>query len=115
MSAFDPKRTVLNSNFIRSRWRKPIRCPNEAVAIAKTGATLDERDTLIRFMYGRALLARKSYSEALGELEIAAELNPNLAVVYCGLGDSLAYEGRIEEAVPYFQRAIDLSPHDPLL
>jgi len=50
MSAFDPKRTVLNSNFIRSRWRKPIRCPNEAVAIAKTGATLDERDALIRFM-----------------------------------------------------------------
>ena len=87
---------------------------NEAVAIAKTGATLDERDALIRFMYGRALLARKSYSEALGELEIAAELNPNLAVVYCGLGDSLAYEGRIDEAVPYFQRAIDLSPHDPL-
>jgi TolB-like protein/Flp pilus assembly protein TadD len=87
---------------------------NEAVAIAKNGATLDERDALIRFMYGRALLARKSYSEALGELEIAAELNPNLAVVYCGLGDSLAYEGRIGEAIPYFQRAIDLSPHDPL-
>jgi tetratricopeptide (TPR) repeat protein len=64
-------------------------------------------------MYGRALLARKSYNEALGELEIAAELNPNLAVVYCGLGDSLAYEGRIDEAIPYFQRAIDLSPHDP--
>ena len=87
---------------------------NEAVAMAKKGATLDERDALIRFMYGRALLARKSYSEALGELEIAAELNPNLAVVYCGLGDSLAYEGRIGEAIPYFQRAIDLSPHDPL-
>ena len=87
---------------------------NEAVAIAKKGATLDERDALIRFMYGRALLARKSYGEALAELEIAAELNPNLAVVYCGLGDSLAYEGRIDEAIPYFQRAINLSPHDPL-
>lgn len=87
---------------------------NEAVAIAKNGATLDERDALIRFMYGRALLASKSYGEALGELEIAAELNPNLAVVYCGIGDSLAYEGRIDEAIPYFQRAINLSPHDPL-
>jgi TolB-like protein len=87
---------------------------NEAVAIAKKGATLDERDALIRFMYGRALLACKSYSEALGELEIAAELNPNLAVVHCGLGDSLTYEGRIDEAIPHFQRAINLSPHDPL-
>jgi len=87
---------------------------NEAVAIAKKGAELDERDASIRFMYGRALLAHKSYSEALAELEIAAELNPNLAVVFCGLGDTLACEGRISEAVPYFQRAINLSPHDPL-
>jgi TolB-like protein/Tfp pilus assembly protein PilF len=87
---------------------------NEAVEIAKRGAALDERDALIRFMYGRALLARKSYDEALGELKIAADLNPNLAVVYCGLGDSLAYEGRIDEAIPHFERAINLSPHDPL-
>ena len=33
---------------------------------------------------------------------------------YCGLGDSLTYEGRISEAIPYFQKAIDLSPYDPL-
>jgi tetratricopeptide (TPR) repeat protein len=65
-------------------------------------------------MYGRALLARKDYGDALAELEAAIELNPCLAVTYCGLGDSLAYEGRISEAIPHFQKAIDLSPHDPL-
>jgi TolB-like protein/tetratricopeptide (TPR) repeat protein len=86
----------------------------EAVEIAKKGVTLDDRDAAVRFMYGRALLARGAYRDALGELETAVELNPNLAVVYCGLGDSLAYEGRISEAIPYFQRAIRLSPHDPL-
>jgi tetratricopeptide (TPR) repeat protein len=41
-------------------------------------------------------------------------LNPCLALSYCGLGDTLAYEGRVSEAIPYFQRAIDLSPYDPL-
>lgn len=86
----------------------------EAVAIAKQAVALDEDDASLRFMYGRALLARGAYREALAELEIAAELNPNLAVVYCGLGDSLAYEGRVDEAIPFFQRAINLSPHDPL-
>ena len=86
----------------------------KAVEIAKTGVMLDDRDATVRFMYGRALLARKAYGEALGELEAAVELNPNLAVIYCGLGDSLAYDGRISEAIPYFQRAINLSPHDPL-
>ncbi|MFO1392235.1 MAG: winged helix-turn-helix domain-containing protein [Steroidobacteraceae bacterium] len=87
---------------------------DEAVEIAKKGVMLDDRDASIRFMYGRALLARKSYGKALDELEAAMNLDPNLAVVYCGLGDSLAYEGRLDEAIPYFQKAVGLSPHDPL-
>lgn len=87
---------------------------NEAVEIGKKGVELDERDGLIRFMYGRALLAHKAYGHALAELETAVELNPCLALSYCGLGDSLAYDGRVSEAIPYFQKAIDLSPYDPL-
>ncbi|MDP3675587.1 MAG: winged helix-turn-helix domain-containing tetratricopeptide repeat protein, partial [Novosphingobium sp.] len=87
---------------------------HDAVAIAKKGVELDEQDGLIRFMYGRALLATSAYGDALAELETAVELNPCLALSYCGLGDSLAYEGRVSEAIPYFQRAIELSPYDPL-
>jgi tetratricopeptide (TPR) repeat protein len=59
------------------------------------------------------LLVRQAYRDALAELETALELNPNLAVVYCGLGDSLAYEGRFTEAIPLFEKAISLSPYDP--
>jgi TolB-like protein/DNA-binding winged helix-turn-helix (wHTH) protein/tetratricopeptide (TPR) repeat protein len=87
---------------------------NEAVVIGKRGVEHDDQDGLIRFMYGRALLAQKAYGYALAELETAIDLNPCLAVSYCGLGDSLTYEGRISEAIPYFQKAIDLSPYDPL-
>jgi adenylate cyclase len=87
---------------------------HDAVAIAKKGVELDEQDGLIRFMYGRALLATNAYADALAELKTAVELNPCLALGYCGLGDTLAYEGRVSEAIPYFQRAIDLSPYDPL-
>jgi tetratricopeptide (TPR) repeat protein len=86
---------------------------NEALAIAKKGVELDEQDALIRFTYGRALLTRRDYGEALAELEEALKLNPALPVVYCGLADSLAYEGRFAEAMPYFEKAINLSPHDP--
>jgi tetratricopeptide (TPR) repeat protein len=87
---------------------------NEAVATGRRGVEQDDQDGLIRFMYGRALLAQKSYGDALAELRTAVDLNPSLAVTYCGLGDSLTYEGRISEAIPYFQKAIDLSPYDPL-
>jgi TolB-like protein/DNA-binding winged helix-turn-helix (wHTH) protein/Tfp pilus assembly protein PilF len=87
---------------------------DEAVTVGRKGVELDDQDGLLRFMYGRALLARKAYGDALAELETAVALNPYLAVSYCGLGDTLAYEGRISEAIPYFQKAIDLSPYDPL-
>jgi TolB-like protein len=87
---------------------------SEAIAIGRKAVELDDKDGLLRFMYGRALLAGKAYGNALAELETALELNPSLAVTYCGLGDTLAYEGRISEAIPFFQKAIDLSPHDPL-
>lgn len=85
----------------------------EAIEIARRGVELDGRDAMIRFAYGRALLARRDYANALAAMNAALELNPTMAVVYCGLADSLAYESRFDEAFPYFERAIELSPHDP--
>jgi tetratricopeptide (TPR) repeat protein len=86
----------------------------EAVELGRTAVALDEQDALCRFMYGRALIASGRYKDALDELQTAREINPNLAVVHCGLGDSLTYEGRIREAIPFFEAAIGLSPHDPM-
>lgn len=85
----------------------------EAIRLARAAVALDERDAMIRFVYGRALLAQRQYAKALAAMNAAVELNPTLAVVYCGLGDSLAYESRFTEALPYFEKAIELSPHDP--
>jgi tetratricopeptide (TPR) repeat protein len=86
---------------------------HEAVAIARTAVELDDKDGLIRFIYGRGLLAQRDYADALAELEAAIDLNPSLSVSYCGLADSLAYEGRYREAIPFFEKAIRLSPYDP--
>jgi TolB-like protein/DNA-binding winged helix-turn-helix (wHTH) protein len=86
---------------------------NEAESLAKKGVELDDQDALIRFIHGRVLLARQAYGDALAELEAALELNPSLPAVYCGLGDTLAYEGRYAQAIPHFERAINLSPYDP--
>lgn len=86
----------------------------EALAVGRKGVELDDQDAMLRFTYGRALLAAKAYGDALAELQIAIDLNPYLAPSYCGLGDSLTYAGRVNEAIPYFQKAIELSPHDPL-
>ncbi|HET9762424.1 MAG TPA: tetratricopeptide repeat protein, partial [Casimicrobiaceae bacterium] len=86
----------------------------EATELGRKAVELDERDALCRFMHGRALIAARRYGEALEELETARQMNRNLALVHCGLGDSLTYEGRIREAIPFFETAIELSPHDPM-
>ena len=86
---------------------------NEALDFAKKAIELDDQDANGYFTIGRVHLARKEYGLAIEALEHALELNPCLAVTYCGLGDSLAYEGRLEEAIAQFETAIRLSPHDP--
>lgn len=86
---------------------------DEAIRLARTATALDERDAMARFALGRALLARRDYRRAMAEMRSALELNPTLAVVHCGLGDSLAYESRFEEAIPHFEKAIELGANDP--
>ena len=47
--------------------------------------------------------------------DAAIELNPGFAQAYHGIGFAYAFEGRPAEAIPYFETAIRLSPHDPHL
>jgi DNA-binding SARP family transcriptional activator len=87
----------------------------EALRLAQTAARLDDQDAIARFALGRAHLARGEYETSLRELESAIELNPTFAQAHCALGDSLAYAGRLDEAVPCFQEAMRISPRDPYL
>jgi len=86
---------------------------DEALVLARRGIELDDQDANGYFVIGRVHLARCEYDLAIDALQNALELNPCLAVTYCGLGDSFAYEGRLDEAIEQFEIAIRLSPHDP--
>jgi len=86
---------------------------DSALAAAERATELDDEDANAYFTLGRVRLARREYDLAIDALTHAVELNPCLAVTYCGLGDSLAYEGRLDEAIQQFETAIQLSPHDP--
>ena len=86
---------------------------DEALTSARRAIELDDQDANSFFTIGRVYLARREYDLAIDALEHAIELNPSLAVTHCGLGDSLAYEGRLDEAIEHFEVAIRLSPHDP--
>ena len=74
---------------------------------------LDPKDAVCRFALGRVYLARGDYTRSIAELETAIRLNPSLAQAHCALGDSLTYAGKPQSAMPCFDEAVRLSPHDP--
>jgi tetratricopeptide (TPR) repeat protein len=80
---------------------------------AKAAVALDDKDAMSYFILGRIHLIRREYDLSISALRNAIDLNPCLATAHCGLGDSLSYSGRMAEAIPQFEEAIRLSPHDP--
>lgn len=85
----------------------------EAFAATRRALETDDQNAVFYALKARVQLARREYQSAVAENEVAIRLNPTFAAAHCGLGDSLAYEGRYEEAVSCFQKAIELSPNDP--
>ncbi|MBW3566622.1 MAG: winged helix-turn-helix domain-containing protein [Proteobacteria bacterium] len=86
---------------------------DQALAATRRALELDDRNAVFYALKARVQLARGEYDSAIAENEVAITLNPSFAAAHCGLADSFAYEGRYEEAIEGFQRAIDLSPNDP--
>ena len=86
---------------------------DEALALAREAVARDDLDANAYFALGRVRLARCEYALAIDALETAVSLNPCHALSYCGLGDSLAYEGEIDVSLRMFDKALELGPHDP--
>jgi adenylate cyclase len=88
---------------------------DRALGACDKALSLDSQNALFYALKARVLLARKEYQLAIAENKIAIDMNPTLAAAHCGLGDSLAYEGRYDEALVCFDKAIALSSNDPQL
>lgn len=86
---------------------------DEALDATAAALAIDDHNAVFHMLRGRVQLARRQYDNALSENQRAIELNPTFAAAYCGLGDSLCYEGRYDEAIDQFARAVDLGSHDP--
>jgi TolB-like protein len=84
-----------------------------ALAATKVALAGDDHNAVFHMLRGRVQLARRDYGAALVENHRAIELNPTFAAAYCGLGDSLCYEGRYDEAIEQFTRSVELGSHDP--
>lgn len=86
---------------------------DEALAMARRAASIDDRDAFAHLSVARVHLARREYDDALAECRASIELNPTLAQAYCAMGDALSYSGKLEDAIVQFEKALKLSPQDP--
>ncbi len=86
-----------------------------AIRATEQALRSDDQNAVFHVLHGRVQLARREYGAALATNERAVDLNPTFATAYCGMGDSLCYEGRYPEAIEQFEHAVALGSHDPQL
>jgi TolB-like protein len=84
-----------------------------ALAATQRALERDHHNAVFHMLRGRVHLARRDYGAALVENQVAIELNPTFPAAFCGLGDSLCYEGRYDESIAQFERSVALGSHDP--
>ena len=87
----------------------------EGLSAAKMALHCDDKDAIPYFAAGRIYMMLGDHDASIASLEKSIALNPNFAQSYHGLGFALALAGRLEEAKRTTQKAIDLSPRDPML
>jgi adenylate cyclase len=91
---------------------KPYRL---AAELAHRAAELDDNDPWAHLALGYLAFNARHTDDAVREFQRALDLNPNFAAAYGYLGWAVVFDGRHEEAKEYFQQALRMSPHDPLV
>lgn len=86
----------------------------QSLLIAEQAASLSRDDPLILTVLGTVHTFARNYGTARILLERAIVLDPNAAWAYSRLGWLAVYADRPEEAHSFFEKALRLSPIDPM-
>ncbi len=84
-----------------------------AVTLAQEAAAMDDTQPEVHSLLGGIHLLQREYEDAIAEGERSIALNPNNAMSYVLLSQSMRFAGRFDEAVALAERAIRLSPYYP--
>ncbi len=68
---------------------------------------------LAHYVKGQVLFAQSRCGEAIPEYQTAISLDRSRAPAYARLGWCKFLTGSVDQAIPYFEQAIHLSPHEP--
>jgi TolB-like protein/class 3 adenylate cyclase len=85
-----------------------------AYAASRRAAEIDDRDSYVQYGLAWTSLLMSNQEEALAAAQKSIDLTPNFALGYFALSIARVFLGRPEQAADPFQRAMRLSPHEPL-
>lgn len=80
----------------------------------KLGMEMNPPDPGVLFSRAEDLRGRKLHEESLKWYRSAIEIDPDFALAYAGMGDSLYQLGRYPEAVSSMKRTLELKPDFPM-
>lgn len=86
-----------------------------ADALVSRALAIDPNAYGAHFSKAQVLLAHKRFDEAVVEAERSLALNPSFVGAYSALCTANSFLGRPEKALEYADKAIRLSPRDPIL
>jgi TolB-like protein/Tfp pilus assembly protein PilF len=82
---------------------------DESMAQVHRAQELDPLSPIINAMVAYMALLKRDYAFAIKQCEKTREIEPNFFWIYMGLGWLYEETGRVDEALPEFQRAVDLT------
>jgi TolB-like protein len=86
---------------------------DRAEKFARQAVAASPRSARTHFAMASVLRAQRRYAEAISEYEAALMLDRNLVGALAVIGRLKIYVGPIDEAIPFQEKAIRLSPRDP--
>jgi TolB-like protein/DNA-binding SARP family transcriptional activator/Tfp pilus assembly protein PilF len=93
--------------------KDPAGSIGKAHGLALKAVSLDGSDAFAHYTLGTVLSLMGRIDHAMAEQRRALELNPYLASSAGELGRLFVFDGRLDEAITYSDRAIAASPNDP--
>lgn len=95
-------------------WAEPASAVPIAERAAQAAVLADREDPWAHHALAGVHLARRRFDDSLSEFELSLRLNPNFSLAQGYYGLALSYCGRWEEGNAAAQRALRLSPRDPV-
>jgi len=100
---------------VSSQSSDPMAATRRADELASRALAIDPNDDFAHVAKAWVLMAQNRHEDAIVEAESSLALNPSFITAYLVLGTVNNFLGRPDRAIEFADKAIRLSPRDPLL